>query len=728
MKKWRLKKSTRRWLSIVSVSGLIVAFSLIIYTERKLSNLVLGGLGEGFSTRLYAAPLKVDSLCPYPPSYVMRRLEHLNYVSVEDVPERPGQYHWDSPTLIIYARGFKTPFLSQRVQRVSLTYENHSWLDDADVALEPEIVSELSGDERIRRDPVKWEDIPVNLVSAVVAAEDNRFFTHWGVDPLAIIRAMGHNIMRPSRIQGASTITQQLVKNLFLTPRRTLWRKILEAFLAFYLDVRYSKERILTLYLNHIYMGQDGPVSIAGVKAAAQFYFKKEPQDLSMAECATLAGLIRSPNRYNPKRHPKASKDRRNIVLKQMQEEGMITKREYAAAVNTPLRTQSDESNIDAVRDEYFEAEVVRRLTPIYGEEILYRSGIHIYTTMDPILQDLCQNTVKRGANQAAMVVLDPKTGDVLAMAGGRNYRKSQFNRITQARRQPGSAFKPFVYGAALEEGFTNATLLVDEKRSYKDGKSKKGWEPRNFDDIYHGTVTLRHALAESMNAATLDLISKIGAQTVIAFARRMGIDSPLERSMALALGSSEVTPLELTAAYAPFVNDGFQVEPRFVRAVADAEHNILEIRSLHKKSVLDPLVAYLMTSLLQTSVKEGTAKVLGDYGWPYFSAGKTGTTNGGRDAWFIGYTAEFLAGVWVGDDESKAMRLAGSRHALPLWAAFMKKVYTDWGPAEFSKPEGIITISLDAETHLLAGPDCYSTIEEYFIAGTEPREVCPLH
>ena len=582
-----------------------------------------------------------------------------------------------------------------------------------------------SGSQKLRRDPLTWEQIPKGLADAVVAAEDKRFWTHWGLDPRAMLRAAWANA-RGRELQGASTITQQLTKNLFLSPKRTFSRKIAEAGLALYLERRLDKRRILTLYLNHIYLGQDGPASVMGMRAASRFYFAKDTADLSLAESAALAGMIRGPGLYDPRRDPEACRARRDWVLQRMHADGFIGAGALSAALAEPLRPARADGGEDARDDAYYAAEVVRQLLPRYGGDVLYRNGLSIYTAMDPVLQSLAQRTLRGAKHQAALVALDPRTGDVLAVAGGRDFAESQFNRATQASRQPGSAFKPFVYAAALKIGLTPATVLLDRRRSFP-GEGGD-WSPSNYDGVYFGSATVREALAHSLNAATLDLAGRVGLERIQETARAAGITSPLRRDLGLALGASEVGLLELVSAYEPFAAGGRRAAPRLVLAVTSADGSLLESATPESSAVMDPAVAYLMTSLMTSVVREGTARALPSLGFSAPAAGKTGTTNDGRDAWFVGYTTSLLAGAWVGDDRNAALKLTGAKDALPLWAAFMKEASADRPALEFVRPPGVVEARICVESGMLARAGCPRKRDELFIAGTEPLHECALH
>ena len=716
---------------------LVLAGVLSVFAERKLSMLVLGGLGESFSTRVYAAPYALAQGSVAPPARVLARLDRAGYQKAKAVA-RTGDYTWDGKDLEVALRGFQTPVDSEPSGRYALHWDGTQWdikTSSGEAAprlrLEPELAAELSGARKVRREPAESDEIPDALKKAVVAAEDKRFYKHWGVDPRGIARALWSNVAhRGVPMQGGSTITQQLSKNLFLSPQRNLRRKIAEAGLAMYLELRYSKDRILTIYLNHIYLGQEGPVSIAGVKAAAKFYFSRDLRELTPAECATIAGLIRSPHRYNPFLNPDEALERRDFVLKRMRDDGYLTDAQLAQEAAKPLGVVKTKTKGGQSHDnDYFVAEVTRILVPRVGEETLFRHGLAVYTTLDALAQRDAQRAVSAARPQAALIALDPRTGDVLALSGGRDFTESQFNRATQARRQPGSAFKPFVYGAALEKGYTAASMLDDSPKKYpRATEGAPTWDPRNYEGVYFGTTTLRTALAHSLNAATLDLANQVGVQTIIEFARRMGISTPLSSDLGTALGASEVTLFDLASAYQVFAAGGIKRAPRLVTAVVDAEGTVLESDPPQESTVLDPAIAWLLTSLLQSVVREGTAQPLAAWGWTRPTAGKTGTTNDGRDAWFVGYTPELLAAAWYGDDQHKKLNATGAKSALPVWVTFMKAAAQEYPPDDFTRPDGIVEAQIDPQSGLRAVMGCPTRVTEVFKKGTEPVTDCPLH
>ncbi len=595
-------------------------------------------------------------------------------------------------------------------------------------ALEPELIAELSGPRRIRREPATFDEIPAVLRQAVLAAEDRRFYEHGAIDWKAVARAAWVDLRRRRIVLGASTITQQFAKNFFLDPRRTLRRKISEAALAFYLEHRYDKNRILTLYLNHIYLGQEGSVSIAGIKAAARFYFGKKLPDLTLPDCALLAGLIRSPYRYNPFERPAEALRRRNWVLNRMRLDGSISLSELQKALNSPLVLNPRPPAPSRGRfGAYYVSEGLRQIVPRYGDAAVFRGGLKIYTAMDPILQEAANRAAARPSKiEMALVALDPETGRIKALVGGRNFAKSQFNRATQALRQPGSAFKPFLYAAAIEKGLSPSTALEDMPRTYHEALGD--WNPRNYKERYWGRVSLREALAHSLNAAALDAADKVGIAPVIAMAKRLGLTRPIQRNLSSMLGSSETTLLDLSAAYAPFANGGFRVKPLAVLAVLDPEGGSIETDAVEREPVLKPEIAYVVTSLLESVVKEGTARSLAMMGFRIPSAGKTGTTNQGRDAWFVGFTPTLLCGVWTGDDQRRVTGLTGAKDALPSWEAFMDRALAGCPGKPFSKPSGVVEVTIDPASGLRARAGCPVRVKEVYVSGSEPTAYCNLH
>jgi penicillin-binding protein 1B len=488
--------------------------------------------------------------------------------------------------------------------------------------------------------------------------------------------------------------------------------------------------------LDNVYFGQKGPASIIGLGAAARHFFNKKPGELTLSQCALLAGLLRSPNGYSPFTHPQKALTRRNLVLKAMRQQGFIGSEIEAASTAKPLGV-THTGQRDPHASDYFMAFIQRLLAERYEDTALLTRGLSIYTTLDPWMQESAQKVLSKAPHQAALVALDPRSGAIRALVGGRNFSKSPFDRATQARRQPGSAFKPFVYGAALQakdaaaQLWTPSSLLSDTTRTFRiEGGT---WTPRNYTRQYHGRVPLRTAFALSLNAATVNLTSNIGPSRVITYAQSLGIRSPMRPELGISLGIFEVTLLELTGAYCAFANGGFRVEPYGIEAVLDGQGAVLEYHSPNPAAVLSPGEAYLMTDLLRAAVTDGTARSLSRWSLDKIAAGKTGTTNGGKDAWFVGYSPEIVAGVWTGSDRPAKLGITGANAALPLWARFFRNsgrtpLSKKSHPASWPQPEDIRTAIIDPASGRLARSGCPARRSEIFLAGSEPSQECPLH
>ena len=584
----------------------------------------------------------------------------------------------------------------------------------------------------VRRISVPLDKIPDHVRHAFIAVEDRRFEKHTGVDWRGMGRAFWRNALSLGVREGASTLTMQVARSGFMGDReneRSLGRKLIELRLAPRIEKAINKEQILELYLNLIYLG-DGTY---GVEAASRHYFGKSVTRLNLAEAAMLAALPRAPSVFHPRQHAEKARERRNLVLALMAREGFITQEVATTTSKQRLRVASEgwtpaeiySYAVEAVRG-LVETEV--KNAPRYGE-------IVVRTTFDRQAQRAAERAVRDRAaaigrgTQGAMVALDPRTGEVLAMVGGTGSARGAFNRAYLAHRQPGSAFKPFVYAAALEAGLTPATMVEDEPVEIV--SAGRVWRPQNAGNTYAGTVTLRTALANSANAATVRVSQQVGIERVVTLAQRMGISSPLASVPSLALGSAEVTPVELVTAYAPFANGGWKVAPRFLVSIEVGEKSLYRAKVVAPVQVLDSVNAFLVTSMLQSVVDEGTGyhiRNLGIYG-PI--AGKTGTTNDGTDVWFVGYTPTMLAGFWFGHDTPRSMGrgASGGRLAAPAWASFYKRGLEEReSEYEWPVPEGIVSEEIDPETGLLAGYYCPTSRTEWFRAGTEPEEHCEGH
>ena len=565
-----------------------------------------------------------------------------------------------------------------------------------------EVVERVFSENRI---VVPLKELPELLPQAFIAAEDARFYDHSGVDGWSIVRALVHNLRAGERRQGGSTITQQVARALLLSREKTYSRKIREAILAYRIDQRLSKEEILHIYLNHIYLGSGA----YGVEAASWTYFTKSARDLNLAEMSLLAGLPQAPSRYTPLRHYTLAKRRQAYVLNRMAEEAYITPTAARRAYLHPLLWATSPQS--APENGYFLQQVKNQMEQRYGRKLLLEGGLRIYTSLNQELQQNAAAAVAHGIQnwegrrrqssgterpQAALIAIEAGTGLVKAVSGGTDFSTSQFNRATQARRQPGSAFKPLIYAAAFDHGMTPATIIVDEPIRLRGAGPRQTWEPKNFTNRFYGPTTLRDGLVFSRNVVTVKILQQTGIDPVIKLARRLGISSPLSNNLSLALGSAELSVMELTAAYAAFANGGIYHQPIFVQSVRDRHGNLLEQNRLTGIRALDPRTAYQVTRLLEGVIKDGTGRGVAGIAIP--AAGKTGTTDRYMDAWFIGYNPELVTGVWVGFDRQAPLGAneSGGRAAAPVWQHFMQEAKKQFKNEEFLRPSGIVLIPIN--------------------------------
>ncbi len=605
------------------------------------------------------------------------------------------------------------------------------------------------------RTVVPLERLPRRLQEAVVAIEDRRFYSHYGLDPKRLVKVIWTNLTTSSS-PGASTLTQQLARNLFLTFDKTVQRKLKEMILALRIEQTYSKDEILTLYLNQIYLGK----GTYGVQAASHIYFGKDVWDLNAAEATLMAGMIQMPERYSPLRHPERAYRRRTTVLESMIAAGYISREEAHAINEIEVTIVGDEAQAErSGLAPYFIEEIRKQIEARYGYDGLYSDGLRVTTTLVPDYQRAMEQAAEAHLEKletengyemtkarydsltavgerpenveyllGASVLMDVRTGAVLALYGGRDYADYQFNLATQANRQPGSIFKPVIYLTALKHGYTPCSILLDTPVVIDTGVSL--WRPKNFNNKFMGPLSLRYCLSHSKNVPTAKLINDFGVAPVIENARAIGISSDLPPVMSLALGSGEVNLMEMVSAYSAFGNHGVRVEPYMITRVETAGGEILEESRIHQREVLDPATAYLMADMMQSTFTEGTAKGARFYGFRKTAAGKTGTYNKYTDAWFVGYTPSLAAGVWVGFDQKINMgrRATGAHMALPIWAQFMAKVTAGKPDEPFARPDGIVEKLICRRSGMLATVNCDSTATEVFLANEIPQQPCDMH
>jgi penicillin-binding protein 1B len=733
----------RRWFLLGCFVTGVTASLLVLWLDARVRAYLAGPpLG---SARIYAAPTVLRPGAPVPRGGLVRALARLGYRPGGTLA--PGEFRADGGTIDVAARPSPAPWAPPpRWARVVVRDGAVAELRDRagrpldQFELDPEVLA-LLGAGGPSLDP-GGEAAPAVCRAAVLAAEDRHFFHHPGVDPLAVARALWTNVRAGERLQGGSTITQQLAKNAFLSPRRTVRRKIEEAVLAILLEARATKEQILRRYLASVYLGVDGGLPVHGLAQGAEVYFGKPLGQLGPAECALLAGIIRAPNGLAPRRRPRAALARRNHVLALMVSDGSLDAATAARARAEPLRLAAPRAR--AVAALYVAAQVRRELARVVAPEVAAAPGLAVFTGIDADAQREAERAVRRQLAavergrrrreplQAALVALDPYTGQVRALVGGRDYGSSPLDRALRARRQPGSAFKPFVYLAALDPGsrgaarpWTVVSTVDDSPVTVRSGG--RLWQPANYDGSFAGPLPLEDALAESRNAATVRLALDVGLGAVARAATNLGLRGPFPPVPALALGVAETSLLELAAAYGVFASGGVWRRPALVVGVVSASGETVYAAPRMERRVLAPGVAYLMTYLLERVVDVGTGRGARAAGLTGAAAGKTGTTDDTRDAWFIGFTPELVAGVWVGLDRGGPTGLTGAQGALPIWTEFVRAI-SPGAERAFPVPEDVVWREVDPATGLLATSGCPERRREPFLAATAPELPCDRH
>ena len=625
------------------------------------------------------------------------------------------------------------------------------------LTLDAPLLTAIINGEREKRRPVALAAIPERMVQAVLAIEDRRYYEHPGVDPIGMLGAMFSYLTgRRSYLAGGSTITQQLVRNVFLPKlrgitlqqarARSIQRKLVEIWVSLVLTSRASKPAILELYLNDIPLGQRGSFAIAGVPEAARLFFGKDISNVTLAEAATIAGVIQAPGALSPFTNPVRCKERRNVVIDAMVDAGYITNDVAERASHEPLVVVQRALEAEAP---YFVDYVGQTLDEQYpGLTTKTNESVEVFTTLDLHLQRVAQDAVRdgltrvdellsrrkrRGKAEAALIAVDPRTGDILAFVGGRSYNQSQYNRAIVSRRQPGSVFKPFVYLTAFEQAraegrtdITPATIVDDEPETFE--FDDQVWTPANYQDQYDGPITFRRALAHSRNLATIHVAEQAGYDHVAALWKKLGVGSPPKAYPSIALGVFEATPYEIATAYTLFPNFGVVRPLRHIGRITSGGKEVTKKTSSEGRMVARPETTFLVTNMMRSVLNEGTAAGARSAGFTLDAAGKTGTTNDLRDAWFAGFTPELLTVVWVGFDDNQPVGLSGSQAALPIWTQFMKAALAGHADQSFEPPEGVTFVEIDPETGKLATPACPKRFNEAFIAGTEPTQPCELH
>ena len=726
------------------------AFFYVKYAMMIQEKFAGGGIRTNSS--VYALPRQLAVGDQLPEAELISRLQRAGYT--EDQSNKIGHYARTSEGLQITTGPYSyfqphtalVQVAGDRVTRIVSKTDNrpsnHYWL-------EPELITSLFDGDREKRRPVAYSEIPQHLLQALVSVEDKRFFNHTGLDPIRMTKAAYVDIKEGRKEQGASTITMQLARSFWLDQEKTYTRKLAEILLTLELERRFTKQQILEFYVNEVYLGRSGSFSVHGFGEAARAYFAKDIRKLTLPEAATLVAMIQRPSYFNPFRYPERVKDRRNLALLLMHQNGYIDAAQYAQALKTPLVVSSSET--ESSDAPYFVDLVNTDLDERFKDWDFATNSYRVYSTLDLDLQDAAVAAIQEGMAeldkqlqrrrgkkkngpypQVAMVALDPSTGDIRALVGGRSYTKSQLNRAL-AKRQPGSAFKPFVYatginmganrnGAVGGEALTAASRFLDEPTTFT--FNNEPYQPANYHNEYHGSVTIRPALAKSMNIPTIKAAEKVGFENVARLVRSAGVTSPLMGTPSLALGAYEVMPIELAESYTIFANKGVHVKRAFVTSIRDRGNKVVYTHRPQGNQVLDERVAFIMTNLMEEVMRSGTAAGARSKGFKLPAAGKTGTS---RDGWFAGYTSKLLTVVWIGYDDNTEFELEAAHSALPVWTNFMKRAHAlrqYSGAQTFEPPKGLVKANIDPYSGLLAGDGCPSRLE-YFIPGTQPKSTC---
>ncbi len=748
----RRPRRLRVWLYLAGAVAVVLAVSLgVAILQAKIPR-----SGSRHATLFYAAATDLRPGARIGSGELEERLRAVGYRPGEE-PLAPGRYRMRGESAEIHLLPFRYPdvaspggILRLRIVRGMVAEAGLEGSDDPSLLrLDPERIAGYTGQTGAILDPLRLDEAPPLLVEALLSVEDRRFYSHPGIDPVGTLRALWADLRHREAAQGGSTLTQQLARSLFLHNRKTVLRKAQEAFLALGLEIRYSKREILEAYLNAVYWGTWGPMEIRGAREASRYYLDCELEEADAAGLALLVGLLKAPNAYSPYASPERAKKRRDLVLRVLSEKGVLDEGQTRAALSRPLPSAKPPRRlVDAA---YFLDAARKEIEKRAPKGTLDRPGLAVFTTLDPRQQSAAERALsdgiarlekehrklrKSGAPlQGAVVTIDPANGEIRALIGGRDFLRWPFNRALDPNRQAGSVFKPFVYLTAFlhpkRKGggyWTPASILRDEPLSIKSGR--KTWHVHNYDRAYRGEVTLREALEQSLNVPTAALGRDVGIGKLAEAARAMGITSKLDEVPSLAIGTSGVSLVEITAAYAGFAAEGRVHRPRCLRGLVAANGKPIELSPLEDPPGIGSQEAYMVTRLLRGVIdgENGTGRSARSMGVRGSVAGKTGTTDDYRDAWFVGYTPRRSIGVWVGFDRRELIGLSGAAAALPIWAAAMRKSIDPGGDGSFRRPGGIVTSPICLETGLLATGSCPDFREEEFIKGTEPQDSCDRH
>ena len=770
LRRHRLLKPLAWTAAVLALAG-STAFGYYYVQFSRVIDARLHGERDRVIPRVFARPLTFNTGQVISPGEVVARLNDVGYAERARA-EKSGEFAIGERAIAFIPRGGefagrpvqvsftpvpqpkagrKGPPPPERIARISIAGR-----PSPEVSLDPPVLAGLATGSREKRRRVAIDAIPERVQQAVLAIEDRRFYYHPGIDPIRMVGALATNLSGTrSYLVGASTITQQLARNFFLTEemaeeqqtrQRSFRRKLLEQFMALILETKATKDEILELYLNDVYLGHRGSFALHGVAEASRMYFGKDVTNLTLAESALIAGVIQSPYNHSPFTSLEGARERRNVVLRAMADAEYISPDAATRASGEPITVVARALDNEAP---YFVDYMRQALDETMPGVTARPAPLDIYTTLDLNMQRAAQDAVRDGLGrvdetlarrhkgdtrraQAALVAVDPHTGEIRAMVGGRSYNQSQFNRAVLAHRQPGSTFKPFVYLAAFEQAadagradFTPATMVWDEPTTWTyDGEE---WAPSNYEDEYDGFITLRRALALSRNIATIKVAEQTGFDKVAAVWRRAKVGQALKGYPSISLGVFELSPMEMATAYTSFANGGVVAPLRSLARVVSGEQTVT-VKEPAGPRVARPETTFLVTHMMRSVLNEGTGAGARAAGFSLDAAGKSGTTNDLRDAWFVGFTPELLAVVWVGFDDNQPLGLSGTQAAVPIWASFMLKALAGRANVPFEAPEGVSFVEIDRDTGKLAAPTCPRVTNEAFLTGTEPLEICALH
>jgi penicillin-binding protein 1B len=767
-----------RWTAAVLAIPLVVSCFAAVYSYVRFAKLIdarLHGERQTILPKVYARPLELRRGQSLTAVQLVDRLNDLGYAQRVTV-SRPGEFAINAGAVAIVPRGadFKgqtVKVVFQRPSPASAAAKRPAPVRAPDrvlqlevgnrpserVALDAPVLASLVSGEREKRRPVALSVIPRHMTQAVLAIEDRRFYEHPGVDPIGMLGAVfSYSIGRRTYLAGGSTITQQLVRNVFLPKfggmslqearARSFQRKLLEIWVSIILTQRASKDEILEMYLNDIPLGQRGSFAVFGVSEASRLFFGKDVSNVSLAEAATIAGVIQQPSALSPFNNPDRCRDRRNVVLQAMADAGYIDQPAADKSSKEPLVVVQRALEAEAP---YFIDYIGQTISDQFSKlSTVPNQGMEVYTTLDLHLQRVAQDAVRdgltkvdellsrrkrKGKAEAALIAVDPRTGEILAFVGGRSYNQSQYNRAILSRRQPGSVFKPFVYLSAFEQARTDgrtdvtpATITNDEPETFE--FDNQVWTPENYEGKYDGPITYRQALAHSRNLGTIHVAQAAGYNHVSNLWKSLGVGNPPKPYPSIALGVFEATPFEIATAYTIFPNGGVERPLKSILRLTSGGKDVLRPPEARSRTIARPETTFLVTNMMRSVLNEGTAAGARSAGFALDAAGKTGTTNDLRDAWFAGFTPELLTVVWVGFDDNQPVGLSGSQAALPIWTQFMKAALAGRASIPFDVPDGITFAAIDPLNGKLATPSCPKTFTEAFLVGTEPTVQCELH